>query len=327
MKTFLHFARGAFLALIVAGTLSACDTTSGLEAGTTDEQELEAFASDLTAELSLSSDQSAALTATMSRFGADGVRDPGFLWRLAEELSNTLSDEQKQKLLDRASMRAGGGDRRGRGHGGQRGSQGGKDQRQGGFMSDILTEAQVADLEAIRQARRAEVEEILAAGRTAREAGDREAAQAAMDAIRVIHDEVKAEIEAYLAANLSQEQQDAIAAAQAEREAERAARQAEERAVMEEVLGISSDQTDEILAAVETFREAAGALVRSTDSREAMQALVTDLNGAVAAIIGDDAAFEIFQIHQALASRASRYRRGGAGGGRQGHPSGGGSGG
>jgi hypothetical protein len=369
MKTFLHIARSAFLALIVAGAISACDTTSALEQGTTDEQELEQFALELTSELSLSADQSAALSSTMARFGANGARDPGFLWRLAQELSTRLSDEQIQKLLDRAAGGGMGGGRGdggqgmsgfgGRGNGGQgmggfggqgNGGQGNGGQGmggqgmggqgmggqgmgdhdnggQGGFMASILTEAQIADLMAIKEARRAEVQELLAAVRAARQAGDTAGAQAAMDAIQTLKEEVKAEIEAYMAANLTAEQQEAIAAAQAEHEAERAARQAEERAVMTEVLGITEAQADEILAAVETFRDAVQALERNADIREAIQALVTDLNGTVAATLNDDAAFEVFQIHQALAAKAGRQRRGGSGGGRSGRPTGGGSGG
>lgn len=339
MNTFTKAGRGLFAVLIMAFTLAACDSTSALEDGVASEEDLELFAQELSSELALSGDQQAALSASVAQNGSNGAQDPGFLWRLAAELSVTLTDEQIDNLLNGEGARAlvenafgaQQGDRTG---GGRMGPP--QNDRRGGGLGDILTEDQKADLEAIREARRAELETYFEAIRAARESGDTAAAEAAHEAIRAIQEEVKAEVEAYLAANLTQEQQDAIAAAQAEREAARAEYQAAERAVMIEVLGISDAQADELLAAQEAFRDALQNVDRTGDVRAQVEALRTDLEATVSAMLNSDASFEIWQIHGALAHRARKHRggapgRGGPGGriggGTGGRPAGGGTGG
>ncbi|NNE70925.1 MAG: hypothetical protein HKN29_11270 [Rhodothermales bacterium] len=341
MKTFTTAARSLFAVLIMAFALAACDSTSALEDGVASEEDLELFAQELSTELALSSDQQAALSASVAQHGVDGAQDPGFLWRLAAELSSTLTDEQIDNLLNgdgaRQALRDAFGDRQqGDRQMGDRQMGPSQNDRQGGGLGDFLTEDQKADLEAIREARRAELESLFEAIRAARESGDTAAAEAAHEAIRAIQAEVKAEVEAYLAANLTQEQQDAIAAAQAEREAARAERQAAERAVMIEVLGITDAQADEMLAAHEAFRDALQSVDRDGDVQTQIEALRTDLEAAVSATLNSDASFEIWQIHQALSHRARKHRKGGRGqggpGGRQGggiggRPAGGGAGG
>ncbi|MBO6576313.1 MAG: hypothetical protein JJ896_16500 [Rhodothermales bacterium] len=321
MKSTLHLVRGAFLALIIAGTLAACDSTTALTEDSFDEEVLTAFTAELTADLALSSSQQSALNTTAARFANDGADDPGFLWRLAAELATTLTDAQKDSLLagqfrdlrgvlgqDRPApsdrpqdgQRAKGKKRCRAAHANQGGS--------GAGLRSILTDEQRDAVKEIRESRRAELEALLADLKAAREAGDSAAVQAAHDAIKAIHEALKAEVDAWLDANLTQEQKDAIAAAEAEREAARAERQAAERAVMIEVLGITEAQADEILAAEQAFREALQGLDRSaTDFRDQVGALRTDLEAAVSATISNDAAFEIWQIHQVLSHRARKH--------------------
>ncbi len=337
MNTFIQMARGLFVALILAGSLAACDSTSALEEGTTSDETLELFAAELSSELALSSDQQVALSASIAQHGAAGAMDPGFLWRLAAELSTTLSDAQIDSLINgrgsRDALRNAFGDRQS----GDRpmGPPQRDDGSRGQGLRDILTDDQKADLEAIRESRRGELEELFAAIRAAREAGDTGAAEAAHEAIQAIHDAVKAEVEAYLDANLTQEQKDAIAAAQAEREAARAEYQAAERAVMIEVLGITDAQADELMAAQDTFRDGLQGIDRDGDVPAQMEALRTDLEAGVSATLNSDASFEIWQIHGALARKARKHqggkgRRGQGGrvgGGFGGRPAGGGAGG
>ncbi|MFT5143127.1 MAG: hypothetical protein ACI80V_003699 [Rhodothermales bacterium] len=306
MKAFKHLTRNVFLALMVAGTIAACDSGSDFDQGGQESEEMVLFASALTSELALSSDQQAALSSTSDSFGDDGPSEPGFLWNLAATLADSLTADQKARLLNPDRLHFGGlsGPKFGGGQGGI-----GR-----GVLGDILTEDQKSALEAIREAGRAGTEELLAAFRAARDAGDEAAATAAHEALRAAHEAVKAEVEAYLAANLTADQQTAIDAAQAERAAQREERLAAERAVMISVLGITNEQADAMLATVEAFIEAAEALRGTTDSRDAVRALYTDMSAEIASVIADDDAFEIWQIHKALASRAG-HRRGGRKGG------------
>jgi hypothetical protein len=336
MNTFIKMGRGLFVALVLAGSLAACDSTSALDEGTTSDETLELFAADLSSELALSSDQQVALSASIAQHGAAGAMDPGFLWRLAAELSTTLSDTQIDSLINgrgsREALQNAFGDRQ---SGDRQMGPPQRDGNGGGGLRDILTDDQKADLEAIRDSRRAELEELFAAIRAAREAGDTVAAEAAHEAIKALQDAARAEVDAYLDANLTQEQKDAIAAAQAEREAARAEYQAAERAVMIEVLGISDAQADELMAAQDDFREALQSIDRAGDVRAQMQALRTDLEASVSATLNSDASFEIWQIHGALARKARKHQggkgRGGqgsrVGGGFGGRPAGGGAGG
>jgi hypothetical protein len=302
MKTLSHLTRNVFLALMVAGTIAACDSSSNFEDSDQESEEMAVFAAALSSELALSPDQQAALSTTTANFGQGGPSEPGFLWNLAATLADSLTADQKARLLDPDRLRFGGlsGPKFGGGQGGI-----GR-----GGLGDILTEDQKSDLETIREAGRAGMDVLLAAFRAARDAGDAAAATAAHDALRAAHDAVRAEIEAYLAANLTSDQQAAIDAAQAERAAQRAERLAAERAVMISVLGITDGQADAMLAAIEAFIEAAEGLRGTTDARDAVRALYTDMSAEIASIISDDAAFEIWQIHKALSSRAG-HRRGG----------------
>jgi hypothetical protein len=306
MKALSHLTRNVFLALMVAGTLAACDSGSNFDDGAQEAQEMEIFASALTSDLALTPDQQAALSTTSANFGDRGPSEPGFLWNLAATLADSLTADQKARLLNPDRLHFGGlsGPKFGGGQGGI-----GR-----GVLGDVLTDNQKSDLEAIREAGRAGMDELLAAFRAARDAGDEAAATAAHDALRAAHAAVKAEVEAYLAANLTADQQAAIDAAQAERAAQREERLAAERAVMISVLGITTEQADEMLATVEAFIEAAEALRGTTDARDAVRALYTDMSAAIASTIDDPAAFEIWQIHKALASRAG-HRRGGRKGG------------
>ncbi|MFT5143096.1 MAG: hypothetical protein ACI80V_001498 [Rhodothermales bacterium] len=309
-------ARSAFLVLLLGSAITACDSNSALDDGTSEADVIEAFASELSADLALSSAQVSAVNGTVASFGDDGAEDPGFLWRLAAELATTLTVEQKEALLNgsgRPGRDGGQGDRNGDFSGGP-GMRGGPGMPGGGNpLSGILTADQTAALETIREARRAEIEVLMTEVRAARDAGDDPAAQAAHDAIQVIHQEVKAAIEAYLAANLTQEQTDALEAARAEHGAARGTRQAEERLVMAEVLGITDPEADALLATVDAFRDALQAIDRSGDVQAQIEALRTDLDAAVASALPTDASFEIWQIHEALSHRARRHaqRRGG----------------
>ena len=335
-----------FFALLLAPLLlsslflAACDSTSGLsgddEATTSLAQSVSFIASDL----GLTSSESATLSASMARHAGDGSavsQEAGYLWRVAAELQATLTDEQKAKLFERieqagqrdrqAGMQQGPGNGM-KGPGGAQRMQQGQGQGQGGALSQLgLTEDQLAQIEAIREAYKPEIEAILAQ----RETLSREEIKAAVDAI---HEAVRAEVEAVLTDDQKQQLADFQAEAEARRAEHQAAQEANREAsklVMIEVLGLTPDQVaalEGLRVTGEEDRLAIEALVESGADRETVMAAASELRAAhqaaVAAIL-DQTQLEITLIHNALASRMGRGQ-GGPGSGGQGGPGAGGPG-
>ncbi|NQV72626.1 hypothetical protein HQ496_05845 [bacterium] len=321
-----------FFALLLAPLLlsslflAACDSTSGLsgddEATTSLAQSVSFIASDL----GLTSSESATLSASMARHAGDGSavsQEAGYLWRVAAELQATLSDEQKAALFERielagqrdrqAGMQQGPGNGMKGPGGAQRMQQG---QGQGGALSQLgLTEDQLAQIEAIREAYKPEIEAILAQ----RETLSREEIKAAVDAIR---EAVRAEVEAVLTDDQKQQLADFQAEAEARRAEHQAAQEANREAsklVMIEVLGLTPDQVaalEGLRVTGEEDRLAIEALVESGADRETVMAAASELRAAhqeaVAAIL-DQTQLEITLIHNALASRMGQGH-GGQGG-------------
>lgn len=353
----LHFLGTVLFALILTIGLAGCDASNPAA----DEQAVDGVAQlnmMLASELSLSADQYDLVEATGERYGQGDGRDPAFLWRLAQQLSVTLTAEQKEALLARAAEMAerfgergldgpfgrpgaenpqgggpmGGGMRpggQGMGHGPNGLEQAGAGPHNG--IGAILTEGQRTDLHAFMETFAADRELILERLRTASE-GDRAAIAAELKAL---HETVRAEVEAWLDANLSEDQKAQLAAQRAEREAERVAARLAVRAAIEEILGVSADDLEvfhnAFVDAVEQAR-----LLRDNGDVEAFRAAVQTAAAARDAAIQtlltpNPGAWEIYQIHRALAMRASHMPQGGPGGqrgpGGQGGPPQGGPGG
>jgi polyhydroxyalkanoate synthesis regulator phasin len=326
----------ATIFLTAALGLSACDSST-VDTDTTaslDESSGELM-SVLVADIGLTSTQQAQVAAMFEKHG-DAQHEPGFLWPVAADLQQRLTDEQKQRLFDKAA--AGPGEGTGQGFG-QRfqhqsgsgfGGQGGfqhQDRRGGdgfGPLADILTDAQKEQAQTIRESVRAELEALkasVAAGEiTAEEA------RATMQELR---ESVREQIEALL----TDEQKAELEALRAEREAEREARREEARLVRNDVLGLDADEAAAFDAISEGNRATAEALreqvrngeITRDEAHAAMLTLRDERNTQLAAML-DETQLEIVQIHDALQMRMRHHGLRGQGsdqGGRRSGPGGG----
>lgn len=336
MKTSFRF---RLLPLFLIGMLafSACD--SALTENRSDNlaaTSLDDYASTLNDELGLTNDQYQTLRNTMARYED---REPGALWRVAADLQETLTDEQKERLLSfngpfggpnqGQGFRQG---QRGGPHGGPgspgMGSPGmggpgmrGQGMQQGpgaGALFDLLTDEQKAQIEELHTAFRAEVEPLhdaLREGTLSREDFRTQ--------VQALHEELKAAVEALL----TDEQKAELERLREERMQGREERQAEAKAVRDDVLGLDAATSSMFDAAIEAHRDEVQALrgeVRGNGAidREALHDAISELRAAYVASLGDflDAVqLEIVQIHGALAHKMPKGKgargRGGPGAG------------
>ena len=86
--------------IIISLLFAACENPFSANEIQLDSSELEQFSSDLEIELGLSSKNTKTLRKALGRHGGKGrwEKDPGFIWKLAAELQETLSDEAKEKI-------------------------------------------------------------------------------------------------------------------------------------------------------------------------------------------------------------------------------------
>ena len=67
-----------------------------------DNSELQDFSFELASDLGLSKSSASAVNDVISRHGGRGKhREPGFLWKVAGELADKLSDEEKARLFEK----------------------------------------------------------------------------------------------------------------------------------------------------------------------------------------------------------------------------------
>ena len=84
--------------LLVAG----CDTMNNDSDVNLDDPELQALAEGLNADIGLSKSSDDAFKDALNRHGKDGKhrRDPGFLWNVAAEMQESLTQEEKDKMFE-----------------------------------------------------------------------------------------------------------------------------------------------------------------------------------------------------------------------------------
>ena len=108
-----------------------------------DSTELEMFSIDLVNDLNLSDKSVRNLRSALGRHGRGGERDrePGFLWKLAAELQQTLTEEEKNNIFARLEEVKEKGKDRGKDAGKGRGESAGKDRgkKDGGALRVIYS--------------------------------------------------------------------------------------------------------------------------------------------------------------------------------------------
>lgn len=313
MKRFSRFTHLFALAALLVGGLAACDTSSS--ALSDDEalapSDLNEMAATLATELDLSNEQARAVDALL---GGDEKRAPGYLWNVAAELQETLTDTQKERLLERADQRPQRRMRRGGAEDGAgRFGQGRRPEARRHGLGDLLTDEQQATLREQMTARREAVKELAQARRDGTLSD--EAFRAEMQTLR---EEMKASFEALLTAD----QKAALEQRRAEHEAKREEYKEAAEVARVEALGLSVEQEAALDALHETHRQAMREqfeAARSGDGdreafREAFRAQMQELRAAhkaeLAAVL-TPVQLEVFEIHNALRAHVGKGRRGG----------------
>ena len=325
MKTITLFIGMAML-------ITACDSSSAIENSTdTDNAAFTLLSSDL----GVSSTELAALA---ERSGAQSVnpdgslRDPGALWALAAELHATMTEEQRERLLEQlerlaANRQANGGrafrpgpDRSPRGMrpgAGQRGMRPGMQGERVDALAQLdLTAEQEEAIAAIREDYRARFQTLRDDFRTAGPgpAADRDAFREALSALRK---EMHAAVIGVLTAEQAATLEELKATTEAEREVRQADREARRAAVetaRAEALNLTADQLaalDELEAARDAFREEVRALREAGASAEEIRAAM-EVHGqahraAVEQILTQEQ-LEITGIHRLLTLRMATRR-------------------
>ena len=285
-----------------------------------DSTELEMFSIDLVNDLNLSDKSARNLRSALGRHGRGGERDrePGFLWKLAAELQQTLTEEEKNNIFARLEEVKEKGKDRGKDAGKGRGEGADKDsgKKDGGALRviySVLADDQKPQFDAIMKEFRTGMDAIFSSIK----AGEitREEAKAK---IELMEETMKSAIDALL----TDDQKTQL-------EQMRANRKAEKKAYMEavhqakiEALGLTVDQ----IAAIETARaetkaamKALKAQVESEDltkeeAREAAKAIFEANKTAMDAIF-TATQIEIIKIHKYLEMRWSHNKeRGGKNG-------------
>ena len=273
-----------------------------------DSTELEMFSIDLVNDLNLSDKSARNLRSALSRHGTGGERDrePGFLWKLAAELQQTLTEEEKNNIFARLEEVKEKGKDRGKDAGKGRCESAGKDRgkKDGGALRviySVLADDQKPQFDAIMKEFRTGMDAIFSsikAGEMTREEAKAE--------IESMEETMKSAIDALL----TDDQKTQLEQMRADRKAEKKAYMEAVHQAKIEALGLTVDQ----IAAIETARaetkaamEALKAQVESEDltkkeAREAAKAIFESNKTTMDAIF-TATQIEIIKIHKYLEMR------------------------
>ena len=273
-----------------------------------DSTELEMFSIDLVNDLNLSDKSARNLRSALGRHGRGGERDrePGFLWKLAAELQQTLTEEEKNNIFARLEEVKEKGKDRGKDAGKGRGESAGKDRgkKDGGALRviySVLADDQKPQFDAIMKEFRTGMDAIFSSIK----AGEM-TSEEAKAAIESMEETMKSEIDALL----TDDQKTQLEQMRADRKAEKKAYMEAVHQAKIEALGLTVDQ----IAAIETARaetkaamEALKAQVESEDltkeeAREAAKAIFESNKTTMGAIF-TATQIEIIKIHKYLEMR------------------------
>ena len=265
-----------------------------------DSTELEMFSIDLVNDLNLSDKSARNLRSALGRHGRGGERDrePGFLWKLAAELQQTLTEEEKNNIYARLEEVKEKGKDRGKDAGKDRGKKDGGALR---VIYSVLADDQKPQFDAIMKEFRTGMDAIFSsikAGEMTREEAKAE--------IESMEETMKSAIDALL----TDDQKTQLEQMRADRKAEKKAYMEAVHQAKIEALGLTVDQ----IAAIETARaetkaamEALKAQVESEDltkkeAREAAKAIFESNKTTMDAIF-TATQIEIIKIHKYLEMR------------------------
>ena len=289
-------------------TMVACDTDVDAD-GIFATAEVQALYTSVTSEITLSDAREARFASALHEHD-HANRSAGYLWNVADFLSQTLTEEQKQELINRTGPLQGGMSFRGLfgfpGSGGYYGVGGfiGASRHFGESPADEVlnqTEKQQAEIQAIHEAFRAEFKALVASRRNSSLSDEEFLRQ-----IRALNEALRSDVEGVLTAK----QLANLEAYRAEHEAEFEAFRAEVAAVRNAVLGLTATESetfDALLAAqleareilIEQFEAGDLSLAGLDAEIEALQAATAETLQALLT----EAQYEVVQLHDALPVR------------------------
>ena len=269
-----------------------------------DNSELQDFSSELASDLGLSKTSASAVNDVLNRHGRGGKhKEPGFLWKVAGELADKLSDEEKARLFEKMEEKEiplFGTPKIKKG----KKSKKGKDPFS--VIKKVLTDDQKVTFKAIKIAYKEKfkvINEQVKDGTLSKED-----AKAQKNAIK---EAFKAEIDALL----TDEQKAQLEQNKADRKEKRKAYKDSTKAVKIAVLGMTQDQVSAFDAANQEARDAAKALFEKSKNgdidkdtlREGFKNIFAEKNEKMAGIF-DDSQLEIIKIHNALSLRKKKHK-------------------
>lgn len=290
------------LFLIVVG----CDNPIRENVVELDSTELQDFSSELTSDLDLSKSSRTALNDVLNRHGHGGQhREPGFLWKIAGELANTLTEEEKVRLFEKineTNIPLFGQQKM---HGGKfKGGPKGKNTFDG--IIQVLTDEQKSSFKEIMTSYREKFKAIhsqVKDGTLSKED--------AHTKMQTLSDAMKTEIEALL----TNEQKAQIEQNMSDQKVKMEAYHDSSKSVMVDVLGMNVDQVSSFEAINTEARDAAKALFEQAKNgdldreplREALKNLFSVKNTKLE-VLFTDGQFEIIKIHKVIELRMKKHR-------------------
>ncbi|MBC8345043.1 MAG: hypothetical protein ISR82_07310 [Candidatus Marinimicrobia bacterium] len=299
-----------------------CDKLMKDETILVDDPELQAFSEGLNTDVGLSKKSINALNDALNRHGKNHRRDPAFLWKVAVELQNKITSEEKDRLLEWMDDNAvpylfSSGMDGGKGRGGPHGDSGGFDLR---TVFRFLTDDQKDSLKSIMDSFG---EKMKAVQEQVRDGSmDKETAQAELEALMAA---MKAEI----AAILTDEQKEKITELKSQMEAKQAEMKQAAHDAMVNALKMSETQESDLESINQDYVSATKALFEKAKAenmdrqaiKDGLIELIQNRNADIEALF-DDTQMEIIQIYTALGMQYSRHcgnkgrdGKGGPGGG------------
>ena len=288
ISTFLLFAVG-------------CDNPMLDNAAELDSPELQDFAKELSSDLGLSESSASGVNDVLNRHGRGGKhRQPGFLWKVAGELADRLSEEEKARLFEKMD------EKEIPLFGSSKGKKGKKGKSYFSQIKKVLTDDQKVTFKAIKVAykeRFKAIHEQVKDGTLSKED-----AKAQKDALR---EALKAEIDVLL----TDEQKAQLEQNKTDRKEKRKAYRDSTKAVKVAVLGMTTDQLTAFDAAHQEARDAAKALFEKSKNgdidkdtlREGLKNIFAAKNEKMLGIF-DDSQIEIIKIHKALSLRKKKHK-------------------
>jgi hypothetical protein len=285
-----------------------CDTMNNESDVNLDDPELQALAEGLNADIGLSKSSDDAFKDALNRHGKDGKhrRDPGFLWKVAAEMQQNLTQEEKDKMfawMDAHSVAFLHAPER-KDHRGPKGDKGGMDIR---LMMTVMDTDQQEALKNIMDSYRSQMDEVLRAMKDGTK--DEATAKAEIEALELA---MKNEIDSLL----TDEQKDRIDRLQADMKQKRDDAFQLERDAMVTALEMSADQeaglaeinqkhSDALKALFEEMKNAGDSADRK-DFEGRIKDLSVTRNNELELLFSDNQ-LEVIKVHASLVMMFSKH--------------------